>query len=125
MGAIGAQLDPNTEFGLRARCRLTARKSFVKLDCSTRVQAALLRKAVSIPKEYQMGDMVMLRKEQGAVEPQDIWRGPARIIGFENNTTWLSFEAGVIASALHLLRPPTAAELLAWIVLNRLDSKVK
>ena len=69
-----------------------------------------------------MGDMVMFRKEQGSVEPQDIWRGPARIIGFDKNTTWLSFEAGVVASALHLLRPPTAAELLAWVAMNRLTS---
>ena len=93
LGAISAQLDASTEFGLRARCRFTARKSFVKLDCSTRVQSALLRKAKSIPKEYNMRDMVMYKKEQGALEPQDIWRGPARIIGFDKKHHMVIFRS--------------------------------
>ena len=59
LGAISAQLDASTEFGLRARCRFTARKSFVKSDCSTRVQSALLRKAKSVPQECNTGDTVM------------------------------------------------------------------
>ena len=55
----------------------------------------------------------MFKKDQGAEEPGEHWSGPMRIIGFDGQTVWGQFNAGTSASAVHLLRPPTAAELFA------------
>ena len=52
------------------------------------------------------------------------WRGPARVLGIDKNkddevgTVWLQHEAGTVAAALHLLRPPTTSELYAWAIMS-------
>ena len=49
LGAIEAQADPDSIFALQHQARVEARKAFAHLDCSRRVQKALLRNAQPIP----------------------------------------------------------------------------
>ena len=66
----------------------------------------------------------MFRREQGADKPGDEWRGPARVLGIDRSdrsdagTVWLQHEAGTVAGAAHLLRPPTTSELYAWCIMS-------
>ena len=124
LGAISAQIDSATAFGRRAEMRAQYRKNYVHLDCSRKVKEATLHRAKPIPGPYQVGDMVMFRREQGAEKPGDDWRGPARVIGIDTSdradsgTVWLQHEAGTVAGALHLLQPPTTSELYAWCIMS-------
>ena len=119
LGVLEGAIDGETEFGLRAQFRFTARKLFVKSDCSTRAAKAVLRKAAPIPGHYRVGDLVCFRREQGSTEPTSVWSSPSRIIGFEGKTVWVLSETIPVATALDKLRPCTAAEVLAFQVLNR------
>ena len=64
----------------------------------------------------------MFKKQQGAVEYGDHWSDPMRIIGFDGETVWGQFHAGTLATATHLLRSQTAAELFALMITKR-DSR--
>ena len=64
LGAIEGQLDGETEFALKSKYRLTARKGYVKQDCSMRAQKAMLRRAAPVPGNYAAGDLVCFRREQ-------------------------------------------------------------
>ena len=124
-------MDGETEFAIRAKYRLTARKGYVKQDCSARARRAMLRRAAPIPGPYQSGDLVCFRREQrrpdGAegratqrnMEPSQAWSTPARIIGFEGKTVWVICEGVPVATATDKLRPCTAQEVLAHQVLSR------
>ncbi len=88
--------------------RLTVQKAFVRQDCGRRYAAAMLRKSRPISKNYNVGDMVMYRCVQGALAPGEVaWTcEDHRLRGLQS--------AGVpVASAIHLLRPSSTAELLA------------
>ena len=67
-----------------------------------------------------MGNLVMYKVEQGTNNaPGDTWHGPARITGFDGNVVWTQHGSVPVATALHLLRPATTAEMLASMVMNR------
>ncbi|CAE7253985.1 RE2 [Symbiodinium natans] len=53
LGAIQDSLDPESAFALQHMVRAEAKKAFVQLDTSKRVQRALLRNARAIPGDYQ------------------------------------------------------------------------
>ena len=59
LGVLEAQQDPATAFGMRAKMRFTAQKAMVRVDCSRRYAASMLRNARSINREYQVGNMIM------------------------------------------------------------------
>ena len=65
--------------------------------------------------------MVMYRNIQGALAPGEEWHGLARIIGFEGSMVWLQSAGVPVASAVHLLRPSSTAELLA----HQLESRAR
>ena len=124
-------LDPETEFALKSKYKLTARKGYVKDDCSKRSAKALLRRSGPIPGPYRAGDVVCFRRhqrrasdkaaelEQANYEATHVWSTPARIIGFGGQTVWVLCEGITVATAMDKLRPCTAAEILAHEVLSR------
>ena len=69
LGVLYDQADATTEWGLRASYRLTAMKTFVKIDCGRRYAAAILRKSTALPTTNRVGDVVMYYKKQGSAEP--------------------------------------------------------
>ena len=80
----------------------------------------MLKNARNIDGIYKQGDVVMYRvHHQGARAPGDEWAGPARIIGFDNEVVWVQAGGHPVATALHLLRPASTPELLAWQVRGR------
>ena len=119
LGVLEDRTDPATEFAINASYRLTARKAFVQYDCGKRAAKLMLRNSGPLAGNYSAGDLVCFRKEQGSTEPSSVWSAPARIIGFDNKTVWVSCENLPVATALDKLRPCTAAEVLAYQVLNR------
>ena len=63
LGAIEDQVDPESRFAFQHQARLEAKKAFIHLDTSKRVQRALLRSAKPIPQTYSVGDFVCFRRE--------------------------------------------------------------
>ena len=64
--------------------------------------------------------MIMYFCEQtSSGAPGGQWQGPARIIGFDGDVVWLQHGAVPVATAMHLMRPATTAELLAAQVMSR------
>ena len=58
LGAIEDQVDPESRFAFQHQARLEAKKTFIHLDTSKRVQRALPRSAKPIPQTYSVGDVV-------------------------------------------------------------------
>ena len=48
LGVLSRRMDATTAFGRKAEFRHSARKAFVKEDCSRRVRAAVLRKSAPL-----------------------------------------------------------------------------
>jgi len=120
LGVLQSQQDPATAFGIKAGMRATMQKQMVKVDCGRRYAAALLRNARAVSKDYEAGNMIMYRCIQASSgAPGDDWHGPARIIGFEKDVVWIQHGAVPVATAMHLMRPASTAELLAWQIKSR------
>ena len=113
LGVLAGMQDPSSAFGRRAEFRHTARKAYVKQDCSRRVRSAILRKAAG---RYQAGDLVCYRISR---EGNASWSTVAKIIGFDHKTVWVVHQGVPVATSLGRLRPCTSAEVLAYQVLNR------
>ena len=117
LGAIEAQADPDSIFALQHQARVEARKAFVHLDCSRRVQKALLRNAQPIPRDYAVGDLVCFRRDNQIGGTK--WSPACRVIGKESekNVWLLCGNLPVLANAQNL-RPASDAEALARSLLR-------
>ena len=123
IGAIQAHVDGPTEFAIQSAYRLEARQAFVKWDCSSRVQRAVLRNAAPVNGPYKVGDIVSCcrrpRKEEVGIQ----WSVGSRIVGCEvdpKKHDQAPAVARVVCDGLPVciatdkLRPCTSAELLAY-----------
>ena len=81
LGSIEAKYDPTSIFALQRQARMEAQKAIVHLDCSRRVQKALLRNASTIKHTYLVGDSDVFRRDNQHGGTQ--WSPPARVIGQE------------------------------------------
>ena len=61
--ALEDQVDPESRFGFQHQSRLEAKKAFIHLDTSKRVQRALTRSVKPIPQTYSVGDVVRFRRD--------------------------------------------------------------
>ena len=118
LGMFDSLSDPQCEFALQRRMRLTSRKAFVKEDCGKRASRAMLRKAAPLPGRYGAGDLVCFRREQGSDKTGTVWSPPSRIVGFEGKTVWVNCGGIMVATAMDKLRPLNSAEALAYECLN-------
>ena len=123
IGCIQAHVDGPTAFGLQAKYRLEARKEFVKWDCGSRVQRALLRNATPVAGPYKVGDIVSYSRNPRRGETGRQWSVGSRIVGFETDkrfpdrepiNAWLVCDGLPVCVAVEKLRPCTSAELLAY-----------
>ena len=82
LGAIQARHDPLSIFALQHLARIEAQKAFDHLDCSRRVQRALIRNASVFDREFNIGDLVTFRRDnqRGGTS----WSPTCRVIGHEN-----------------------------------------
>ena len=79
LGAIEDQVDSESRFAFQHQARLEAKKAFIHLDTSKRVQRALLRSAKPIPQAYSVGDVVCFRRDN---QPgKTTWSPASRVIG--------------------------------------------
>ena len=77
LGSLQLATDESHEFGKMCKIREAARHAFVKADMGSRVSRAILRKAAPVSKEYQWGDLVCYKTQQGG------WSTASRVIGFD------------------------------------------
>ena len=68
---------------------------------------------------YRQGDLVCYIKRQGATTAEDIWRGPARVLGADNRVIWVMHGGLPVATAADKMRPATTTEMLAYQVSSR------
>ena len=111
LGEIEDQVDSESRAAFQHQARLQAKKAFIHLDTSKRVQRALLRSAKPIPQTYSVGDVVCSRRDN---QPGRTTRSPAsRVIGHEENCENIP----VLVSAQNI-RPVGDAEALAHAILH-------
>ena len=82
LGSIQDSLDPESKFALQHQARAEAKKAFVHMDTSKRVQRALLRNAKPIPQTYAVGDVVTFRRDKSG---KAVWSPASRVIGHEGS----------------------------------------
>ena len=119
LGAIEDQLDPESRFAFQHQARLEAKKTFIHLDTSKRVQRALLRSAKPIPQTYSVGDVVCFRRDN---QPgKTTWSPASRVIGHEGNenqNVWVLCENIPVLVSAQNIRPARDAEALAHAILH-------
>ena len=118
MGVIQSKFDPDSIFAETMAARVAARKASVKEDCSRRVSRAILRKAAPLPGKYNVGDLVVFRREQGNDGTQR-WSTASRVIGHDGpKTIWVVNEGVPVCVSVDRLRPCTPPESLAYLHTN-------
>ena len=119
LGAIEDQVDPESRFAFQHQARLEAKKAFIHLDTSKRVQRALLRSAKPIPQTYSVGDVVCFRRDN---QPgKTTWSPASRVIGHEgseNQNVWVLCENIPVLVSAQNIRPAGDAEALAHAILH-------
>ena len=111
-------MDPESRFALIHQARNEAKKAFVHLDTSKRVQRALLRNAKPLPYTYAVGDVVCFRRDKTG---KTVWSTAPRIIGFEGNqneNVWVLCQNVPVLVSAQNLRPAQDAEALGHAVLQ-------
>ena len=78
LGAIGNSIDPDSIFALQHKARMEVKKAFVELDCSKRVQKALLRNAQPMYENYEIGVIVCFPRD---FMKKTQWSPASRVIG--------------------------------------------
>eukprot|EP00435_Cladocopium_sp_Y103_P068333 s119_g31.t1 len=118
LGAIEAVHDPSSIFALQHMARLEAKKAFVHIDCSKRVQRALTRNASAFPREFAVGDLVTFRRDNQLGGTR--WSPTSRVIGHENGgkNLWLLCGNVPVLVSSHNVKIATPSEALAEAVLN-------
>ena len=118
LGATEDQVDPESRFAFQHQVRLEAKKAFIHLNTSKRVQRALLRSAKPIPQTYSVGDVVCFRRDN---QGRTTWSPASRVIGHEgteNQNVWVLCEnIPVLVSAQNIKRAGDA-EALAHAILH-------
>lgn len=117
LGATAARHDPSSTFALQHQARLEAQKAYAHLECSRRVQKALLRNAVPFDREFSAGDLVTFRRDnqKGGTS----WSSVSRVIGHEGSKSiWLLCGNCPVLVSSHNVRVASPNEALAQAVLN-------
>ena len=119
LGAVEDQVDPESRFAFQHQARLEAKKAFIHLDTSKRVDRALLRFAKPIPQTYSVGDVVCSRRDN---QPgRTTWSPASRVIGHEGNenqNVWVLCENIPVLVSAQSIRPAGDAEALAHAILH-------
>ena len=112
-------MDPESRFAFQHQARIEAKKAFIQLDTSKRVQRALLRSAKPIPQTYSVGDVVCFRRDN---QPgKTTWSPASRVIGHEgseNQNVWVLCENIPVLVSAQNIRPAGDAEALAHAILH-------
>ena len=116
LGANEDRCDPESKFTLVHEARAAARRAYVHLDCSKRVQRALLRNARTLPGEYQIGDVVCFRRDN---QKGPVWSPASRVTGKEaEDKVWVLYTGLPVQASPQNMRPAQDAEALAFSFLN-------
>ena len=119
VGATEDQVDPESRFAFQHQARREAKKAFIHLDTSKRVQRALLRSAKPIPQTYSVGDVVCFRRDN---QPgKTTWSPASRVIGHEGNenqNVWVLCENIPVLVSTKNIRPAGNAEPLSHSILH-------
>ena len=119
LGATEDQVDPESRFAFQHKARLEAKKAFIHLDTSKRVQRARLRSAKPIPQRYSVGEVVCFRRDS---QPgRTTWSPASRVIGHEGNenqNVWALCESIPVLVSAQNMRPAGDAEALAHAILH-------
>ena len=120
LGVLETAWDPSAKFYLNHQSRMAAQKAFVHLDTSSRIARALTRNAaVQGNREYQVGDVVVYRRDtqQGGTQ----WSTACRVIGVDaHQGVWLLHEGVPILCAANKVRSANEAESLAYSLLHNI-----
>ena len=118
LGVLQEQADPDSIFALQQMARVEARKAFVHLDTSKRVQRAMLKNASPISMKYEVGDVVCYRRDNNT-DGKVRWSVASRVIGHEGERdVWVLCRNVPVLVSVHNLRPANDAEALARSVLK-------
>lgn len=112
--------DGTSAFARISTVRESAKTTFMKMDCGSKVARAILRRSAPIPGNYQVGDLISYRRRPRAGEQGTQWSSACRVIGKEGNKTmWVLHESIPVCVPIDKVRPCTSAEALAYQYVSR------
>ena len=86
-------LDPEGRFRRIAEMRHKCRMAAIETEANAKIRKSLIGRSRPIRGNYVPGDLVYYwRAGNGVHEAQGHWLGPARVIGVEGGTVWVSHQ---------------------------------
>lgn len=92
--------------------RQWAKEAFIQIDTSQRIRKAMLRRTTPLRGPYRTGDLICFSKKGH-------WYGPARVLGYEGNSSlWVVHSGVTILVSEVACRPATTEEAMKKHVLE-------
>ena len=111
LGVISEEIDPYAAFARLTQIGQACRRAFAAEDCSLRVQRQMITKSAPLRGKYSVGDLVELKRVQGAKTAEAKWSPATRIIGFDGeNVIWGLCNGVPVCVATDKVRPCTPAK---------------
>ena len=120
---IGAQAiadTPGTKFFRKQQIRMAARQSFAQSSNDAALRRAELRQIRPSRGPFPIGTLVFYYDAQNTVPGPSCWRGMAKVIGKEGNSTvWLSHRGILLAVSPEHLALAHDEEVQQWMVVSK------
>lgn len=120
---IGAQAiadTPGTKFFRKQQIRMSARQSFAQSANDSALRRAELRQIRPSRGPFHVGTYVFYYDAQQTVQGPSCWRGIARVIGKEGNSTiWISHRGILLAVSPEHLALAHSEEVEQWMVVSK------
>ena len=120
---IGAQAiadTPGTKFFRKQQIRMAARQSFAQSSNDAALRRAELRQIRPSRGPFPVGTMVFYFDAQNTVPGPSCWRGIARVIGKEGNSTiWIAHRGILLAVSPEHLALAHSEEVEQWMIVSQ------
>ena len=104
-------MDPEGRFRRIAEVRHKCRMAVIETEANAKIRKCLIGRSRPMRGNYVPGDLVYhWRAGNGVHQAQGQWLGPARVIGIEGGSVWVSHRATAIKCAQEQLRMASPAE---------------
>ncbi len=117
VGAQAAAETPGTRFYRKSQVRFAAREAFMKTQHDDVLRRAELRRVRPTRGPFKVGDFVFYYDQADQQPGPNHWRGIARVIGHEGNSTvWITHRGMMIAVSPEHLAHANQDEVQGWLI---------
>lgn len=125
VGALAASETPGTRFYRKSQLRFAAREAFMKTQHDDVLRRAELRRVRPTRGPFRVGDFVFYYDQADQQPGPNHWRGIARVIGHEGNSTvWITHRGMMIAVSPEHLAHANQDEVQGWLITSNETSLI-